>query len=248
VQQDSTTGVFDSEKAGQLLLVTASKKEMRHALPAEDLSLLRIGVPFFPSKLPGLILLATGLGPINSALALGRFLAKGLHIQGVINLGLAGSFDLERMGICQPALICTEICPEFGLRYKDHVDPRGLKWGQGKLGSRVVWERLELEPELQATNMGIQLPGDWPLASSLTVFGVTADRELAQELQQRHQAQLENMEGFALAWACLSSRVPFLQARVVSNLVGSREKQYWDMQSSLQALAEILKSLLPSRC
>ncbi|MFO8031601.1 MAG: futalosine hydrolase [Desulfohalobiaceae bacterium] len=247
MQQDSTTGTFNADQSGQLALVTASKKEMRHALPAEDLSLLRIGAPFSSFSYPGLLLLATGLGPINSALTLGRLLGQGIRLQGVVNLGLAGSFDLDRMGIGQPALVSTEICPEFGLRFKDRVDPRGLKWGQGRLGSRIVWERLELEPESQAARMGVQLPGHWPLAHSLTVLGVTADRDLALEMQHRHQVQLENMEGFALAWACLNSGVPFLQARAVSNLVGSREKRHWDMQTALQVLAGMLRSLLLGR-
>ncbi|MFW6388951.1 MAG: futalosine hydrolase, partial [Desulfohalobiaceae bacterium] len=149
--------------------------------------------------------------------------------------------------IGQPALVQTEICPEYGLRYNDRVDPRGLKWGQGRLGSRVIWERLELEPKSQAARMGIKLPGQWPLVCSLTVFGVTAERDLALELQQRHQAQLENMEGFALAWACFKSGVPFLEVRAVSNLVGSRKKQHWDMQASLQALASILHDLFMGR-
>ncbi|MFW6177446.1 MAG: futalosine hydrolase [Desulfohalobiaceae bacterium] len=247
MQQSAIPGTSKPDSAGYLVLAAASRKELRYALPTEELSRLRVGEPVLLPGSLALLVLVTGLGPINAALAMGRLLGQGISIRGVLNLGLAGSFDLDSIGLGQPALVSTEICPEFGLRYQDHVDHQGLGWGQGRLGSRVIRERLELEPASQAAGMGLRLPRHWPLACSLTVLGVTACRDLARKLQRAHQAELENMEGFALAWACLQSGVPFVQARAVSNLVGSRQKQYWDMQSSLRALPSMLQAMLPEQ-
>ncbi len=233
--------------AKQIVLVTATKKEMRHALPKADLSDLRSGEPFFLPLDSGLILLVTGIALVNAAFVLGKFLGQGAKIQGVINLGLAGSFDLQLLGLKQPVVILKEICPEFGLRCKNGLDPYALKYGQGKLGSRVVWDRLDLNPGFYAGQMGLALPADWPRETSLTVFGATGDPNLARALQCRYQALVENMEGFALAWACLQMGVPFLELRCISNLVGSRQKIDWDMQGALQGLAGILCSVLPGR-
>jgi len=51
------------------------------------------------------------------------------------------------------------------------------------------------------------------------------------------------MEGFALALACRTRGVPFLEVRTVSNLVGERDRNKWKLASALEGLGLLLAGL-----
>ena len=70
--------------------------------------------------------------------------------------------------------------------------------------------------------------------------GVSASLERARDMVQRYGADLENMEGFAVAYACARHGVPCVEVRVVSNKVGPRAKDEKDFSGALQRLAEVL--------
>ena len=78
---------------------------------------------------------------------------------------------------------------------------------------------------------------------SLSVAGVSASFARARDLQQRYHAELENMEGFAVAYACARAGVPCVEVRSVSNKVGPRQKDEKDFPGALEALAQVLPSL-----
>jgi len=190
-----------------------------------------------------LLLLVTGIGPLNAGIALAGLLGKLPSPLGVLNLGVAGSFDLEKLPLGQPVLVAEEIWPEYGLVKEGGVEAKGLGLALGKLHGRPVWDRLSLEPRRHALSMGLVLP-DVPHATSLTVAGVSGTFSRADVLRRAYGAALENMEGFALAWACARLGVPFLEMRTISNLVGSREPGCWDMQGALRCLGEITPMLM----
>ncbi len=190
-----------------------------------------------------LCLLVTGIGPVNAALSLGRLIGTQPGLNGVCNLGVAGSFDLERFPLESAAVSSQEIWPEFGLRTDSDVQAAGLKLAQAPAGLRgqegPVFDRLRLNPLTDASAMGIQLPEACPTAVSLSVAGVTASAGLAQKFRSCYQADLENMEGFALAFAAFSNDLPFVEVRSVSNRVGSRSKEDWRLKQALKKLSEL---------
>jgi futalosine hydrolase len=51
------------------------------------------------------------------------------------------------------------------------------------------------------------------------------------------------MEGFALAWPCLKYGIPFAEVRCVSNVVGSRQKEDWDIRGALGELGTVMDRL-----
>lgn len=191
-----------------------------------------------------LFLLTTGIGPINAAWALGRLLGSESDVKGAINFGVAGSFDLERLPLCAPALVEREIWPEYGLWGEQGLDPRGLTFCLAKGPDGAIWDRMELAPEAVAQRLGLRL---WPglaRAASLTVSGVTGTPARCQELRARYAADLENMEGFALALGCLQAGTPFLELRAVSNRVGARPPQDWRLAEALDELGRAAARLL----
>ncbi len=222
-----------------IAIVTATVREMKAALaPAGPLPALERGsIVSWEHDGREFLLVVTGLGVINSALVLGRALERN-EISGVLNMGLAGSFDLATLPLLVPCVVNEEIWPEYGLLGENGLEPRGLGFSLGTVQGEPVWERIEIFPDAAAEKMGLKLPGGVQTATSLTVSGVTGTRERAVELVGRYVADIENMEGFALAYACALSSVPFLELRVVSNLVGSRENEHWNLSGALGQLGK----------
>lgn len=183
-------------------------------------------------------LLVTGLGVVNAGLSLGRALGRG-GISGVVNLGVAGSFDLAAHPLGAVRLVGRETWPEYGLLPSGAVaaDARALGFALSGSGTAAIFERLEWDAAAELARLGLQSSG-WHTATSLTVSGVTADAARAAGLKQRFGADLENMEGFALAYGARLAGLPFAELRAVSNAVGSRPPEAWDLPGALAALGQ----------
>jgi futalosine hydrolase len=232
-----------NSKRPALVVVTATSMEMQAALATRRLH-LPLGNAWSTLDMPKmtLILLVSGVGPINAGIALGYLLGNLPRPIGVLNLGIAGAFDLEKLPLGQCVLVRQEIWPEYGLLTPDGLDPQGIGLPLGTIQGVQVWDRLDLEPELNSQRMGFWGSG-LPRATSLTVAGVSGTPERAASLLARYHADIENMEGFALAWACRRLEVPFVQVRAISNLVGSRKAEHWDLANAKRRLGEVTQAL-----
>ena len=168
----------------------------------------------------GLAACITGVGPVNAGIALGHMLALGCEFTGVLNLGLAGSFDPARAHLGSCTLVTEEIWPEYGLFGDDGIDAPGLGFAQWEHGGLRVVDRLSLRTAL--ADLGLPRPADAIPGISLTVAGVSADARRAGRLARRYRPLSENMEGFAVALACARQHIPCVELRIISNKVGSR--------------------------
>lgn len=194
----------------------------------------------------------TGVGPVNAALAAGLCFAslEGGAVDAVVNLGVAGSFDLARAPLGSAWRVTREIWPEYGLATDEGVDARALgfaQWhGNAVCAEEAIWDCVDLprwaqDGPLPPLPAGIDA---LPVATSLTVAGVTADAARAVRLHARYDALLENMEGFALALACARRGLPLLELRTVSNAVGPRTPECRDFPRALAALQPLLHNIL----
>jgi len=229
-----------------VLVVAATGLELRAALhvgeaapQGEVVELSAFGRP--------VLALVCGVGVVNAALALGNALARG-DVSGVLNLGVAGSFDLAAHPLGCVRLVEAETWPEYGLLFSGQcaADARGLGFalnGAAPGDADAIFERLAWDAPAELARMGLE-PCGCPRAASLTVSGVSADPERAQALAARFGAGLENMEGFALGYAARLSGLPFAQLRAVSNAVGARPPQCWDLPGALAALGAAAQQIL----
>jgi futalosine hydrolase len=181
----------------------------------------------------------SGVGPVNAGIMAGRLIERG--VSGVVNAGLAGSFDTGRLPTQSVCAVRCETWPEYGLATADGVDPEGIGFPLATVDGRSVGNRICMDPVRAAGDMGLSLP--WlETASSLTVSAATGTPDGAQGLKTTFDADLENMEGFAVALACVRAGLPFLEIRTVSNRVGSREG--WDIGGAFTALKVACGALL----
>jgi len=191
--------------------------------------------------------LVTGVGLVNASRKAGAVLAKG-GVDGVIAVGVAGSYDLDKLPLGSAAAACEEIWPEYGLEDGRGADPRALGFPLAEISGKAIWGSIPLDPEASAKSMGLNAPHGLAEAPCLSVSTVSATREKAAFLQQSHRALLENMEGFAWALACLEATTPFLELRGVSNLAGSRLEQHWRLGDGAAAAGRLLEKVLRSAC
>ncbi len=188
--------------------------------------------------------LITGVGPLNAALSFGKALSSLKKNTVVVNVGLAGSFDLTKAPLCSHWRVTKEIYPEYGLATDERVDAQALGFPQWRTPDNVVWDSIKL-PELLNLNSILRhcpLEGN---ATAMTVAGVTCCPQRAARLASPYQEPLlENMEGFSLALACARYGVPFLEIRTVSNLVGTRDPEYRAFERALAAMRPVVEHLL----
>ena len=241
-----------------LLVCAATAAELAHAAPglvAEDA--LRELTPV-PVRLKGreALFCVTGVGPVNAALALGFCFGltsagagadggTGYRIGAVLNVGLAGAFDLEATPLCSLCVVEEEIWPEYGLNDGSSVTARAFshpQWRKADGAPEDVYDRLRLA-DADAVARREPAPGTFLPRRSLTVAGVSASFARAREMANRHRAELENMEGFAVAYACARAGVPCVEIRTVSNKVGPRAADEKDFPGALAALGGILPAL-----
>ena len=155
----------------------------------------------------------------------------------IIQAGVAGSFD-EQISIGTTVLVKDEQLGDMGVeehdQWKDVFD-LGLKMesGDGFTQRRLINDQID-----QFTSSGL------PVVSALTVNQITTDSQRIHVLRNKYQVQIESMEGAALHYTCLKFKVPFLQVRSISNLVGERNKQNWNIPLAVENLAINVENIL----
>lgn len=240
--------------SGCTLVVLATQKELQAVFHGfDEVPLLVEGEPE-RVKMDGrnYMFLLCGVGPLNAALnlglALGRLEAKGMMPQGVLNLGIAGTFDREALPIGGIVIAESEIWPEYGLRTARGVSSRSLKYPLATTPEGPVWNSIDLHPEKNLLLLGLEVKKDIPSVVrngvGVTVAGVSATPERAWQLRTGCSALFENMEGFALALTALKAKLPFVEIRSVSNQAGSRNPDQWNVPLALERLGQVSTSLL----
>lgn len=190
-----------------------------------------------------IIFLATGVGPVNAALATGYTLGLTYNdqkIKAVLLTGMAGAFDLNLTPLCSLWQVTEEIWPEYGLHDGVRVTAKAFSFPQWVKGKEQIYDSVflagpeQLDPALKEL---------WPTCTSLTVAGVSASFARRDALWTTYHARLENMEGFAVAYSAMRAEIPCIEIRVVSNKVGPRSREEKDFEGALKAMGSILPQL-----
>lgn len=195
-------------------------------------------------------MLICGVGPVAAALNLGRRLGREREcpLNGIINLGVAGSYDIAAAPLGSLVLASEEVFPEFGV-WPHHAGagepvPFPLSFPQAELPDKKVFTRLALEPDRALGNMGLNWHSGLPRGTSISMAGVSGTQQRARHMAALGEGLTENMEGFSLALGAASAGIPFAELRAVSNEAGLRPPQGWDMPAALKALGRGTRELL----
>jgi futalosine hydrolase len=178
-------------------------------------------------------LLITGIGQLQTAYAL----QKKIQLRRpdlLIQAGIGGSVSEENTG--NVYAICSERIADLGV--------------MGKAGFRDIFEMGLREPDNFPFSEGkLKNPYgqllEWtglPIMDGLTVNEIkSADYS---GFQRNNVPVVESMEGVSLHYIGLMEKIPFLQIRSVSNVLGERDKSRWKLEEALENLHDTLVNLI----
>lgn len=182
-------------------------------------------------------ILVSGVGQLQCAFHLGRALSTHRY-ERVLQAGIGGSF-VESLPLGSVAVVGEEVLGDLGAEdrgsFVDLFDMGLLAEGEfpfaGKCLSAPVVELAALR--------------SLPRVRSLTVNRVLGEPHSIAWAEKRYSPQVVNMEGAALFYACLQQRIPFLALRSISDRVGPRDKNSWDIPGAVSSLDRVLRLALP---
>lgn len=182
----------------------------------------------------------SGMGATNAARAT-TMLIERASPSLVIVFGIGGAYPGSGPGIGDVVLAEREIYADTGVAL-----PGGVQGVQAigipllRKGGREYFNEFPLNTELLGATAGQLQQGVF-----LTVAAATGTDQRARELQSRHAAVCENMEGAAVAHVCAFYGVPVIELRGISNMVGERDLGKWDKTLAAMNCQQELMALIP---
>ncbi len=151
-----------------------------------------------------------------------------------VALSPAGTITAVAGGVGPSAVASSIVAADLGAWAPDgflDFSAIGLD-GTGGITPPAPWV-AELTARLKAA--------DVPALSGpvLTLSAMTGTDARADELFARHGAVAEAMEAAGMAEAATRFSVPVMEVRTMSNLVGDRDREVWQLEPALLRLAEI---------
>jgi futalosine hydrolase len=175
-----------------------------------------------------------GVGAVPAALSTAHALAQPpAGYQLVIAAGIGGGFGPAEPG--SVVLADAVVHADLGAETADGgFSPLSeLGWGEVRFG---------LDPELTAELAG---RAGARTGAVLTVSTVTGTQARADALQAAHpDALAEAMEGSGVYQAAARAGLPFAELRAISNRVGPRDRDHWQLAEALAALVEAFDQIL----
>jgi futalosine hydrolase len=179
----------------------------------------------FPREIAGrsLTLLQTGVGPVNAAFTLTRFLTQHAA-HAVVSCGVGGAYPGSGLDLCDVVCAESETYGDLGAESPEgFLDMRALGFPVVE-GNPPVFNRLPLD--IFPTDRRV------PFVTCATCTGT--DRSAA-ALVARTGGAVESMEGAAIVHVARLMGVRVGELRGISNIVGDRDRTRWRLSESAAA-------------
>lgn len=218
------------------LLLIAAPIEARAALAAlhadPDLA-RREWEPLQPTERLDLVI--SGVGKANAAGAAARWIDPERHAL-VISLGIGGALPRSQLDLASVRAASRSAFADEGLITDEGFADLARMGFPPMPGGGVAFPS---SPEALSALREIAPP--CPCIATVSTCAGTDER--AEQIARRADAQIEAMEGAAVALACARLGAPFIEIRAVSNTCGARARQRWDLPGALTALSRVVAAL-----
>lgn len=190
------------------------------------------------------LLIETGPGAVNTAQALTAVIEGNKPVL-IVQTGCAGAFAQSDLSIGDIGIATEDVDVHIGLESRGGEPglaplPFPLLYGHPETSAgRYAFDpkRVEAARKRVSNHFGTQKI-QVQKGPFITVSTITATDGRAERLYARHRACMEAMEGSAAAHVALLYRIPLLEIRAASNLVGNRDRQSWDTGLAFERAAE----------
>jgi futalosine hydrolase len=189
-----------------------------------------------------------GVGKTAAAVSMHALLRSQPAPRGVLLFGLAGAVpdrlrpDPAPVGLLAPCLVVEDRFGDEGVATPDGflaIRPQhdfATEWGRAP-GDTDVFAAHRRAAEDAARRLGA------PLVRGTTVSTCSGTDDLARAMYARTGADVETMEGAAVAYVCRQFEVPLLHLRVISNWTGDRDRGEWNLGAAVDALTTAVRRL-----
>lgn len=220
----------------RILICAAEQEELDCAIQA-----LRV----YESKIAGRFqvdFMLTGIGTTSACYRITKKIVEAATENSpyslAINIGIAGSYDLEKFPVGSTALVEKEFFGDLGFMtasgFQTLFDSKTLDANLFPFKDGA----LEMLPLPEFFN---NVAKSYSMATGVTVQTITGDEKTTRRIIDKYSPQIETMEGAAFFYVCLNEDVKFMEIRSVSNRVGEEDTSKWDTPKALDALKEALK-------
>lgn len=220
----------------RILICAAEQEELDCAIQA-----LRV----YESKIAGryqVDFMLTGIGTTSACYRITKKIVEAATENSpyslAINIGIAGSYDLEKFPVGSTALMEKEFFGDLGFMtasgFQTLFDSKTLDANLFPFKDGA----LEMLPLPEFFN---NVAKSYSMATGVTVQTITGDEKTTRRIIDKYSPQIETMEGAAFFYVCLNEDVKFMEIRSVSNRVGEEDTSKWDTPKALDALKEALK-------
>jgi futalosine hydrolase len=183
-----------------------------------------------------------GFGPIASAARAAALISR-YRPSRVLLVGIAGSFDVNQHPVGSACRFDSVACDGVGVGAgDDYRGAQSLGWDQFSGGD--ARPRVSDVIPLVSTFVA-EVPCHGTL---LTCCAASAnDQDAGRRRRAYPEAVAEDMEGFGVAMACALAGVPLQIVRGMSNRVGDRDQDHWQLEEALNAAADLVLKIIPWR-
>ncbi len=204
-----------------------------------------------PMEAPGFLHQSTaaiGVGKVAATMGLYSLLVTleaRAPVRAVLLCGIAGAFP-ERVRNNPPPVSLGGVC----IVGSDLLADEGVASPDGfiDLGAPVAGHGQRLvdtgpfpaNPRMAgdaAQHLGV------PIVRGATVSTCSGTDALARVMQHRTHADIETMEGAAVAAVCRRREVPLLHVRAISNWTGDRPRGEWNLGAAIAAMQNAVRQL-----
>jgi len=181
----------------------------------------------------------SGIGMMATCFSLTQIIAE--HKPDlVIQAGIAGCFD-KNLPLGSVVVIEKEYIADLGVSenndWKDVFDMNLIDTNEFPFAEKQL-----INPHLDNLNVL-----NTNRETGITINNISTDKNRIEQYSEKYHPTIESMEGAALHYVCLQLKVPFIQIRSISNIVGERDKQQWKIKEAITNLTIYLQSLCLNR-
>jgi futalosine hydrolase len=184
---------------------------------------------------PYVPVITTGVGAVNAAYALTRFLDRE-EVKGIVVCGIGGAYPVS--GLAVGSVVCAE---------SEYYGDLGADSADGFLDMEALGFALVSNPVPLYNALPMQIFPAAGRARFVTVNKCTGNDADARAIGTRTGGGVENMEGAAIAHVAALAGIPVGEIRGISNLVGNRDRSAWRVKEAAAAAQEALLTWITRR-
>jgi futalosine hydrolase len=182
--------------------------------------------------------LVTGAGGMSTAWAMKQWLTVNPVPDLVINIGIAGSYSGNILK-GDAVMVGTDCFADLGIESGDNFmtlaeagleNPDAFPFEAGVIKCENRYSKL-IEPVIKKVK-------------AITVNTCTGSQKTTDRLRKKFNPDIETMEGATFFYICSREKIPFLAVRSISNEVGPRNRDSWDIPLALNRLTEMMNKIL----